>query len=491
MSKKKSIYIILFALIITLLCNGIYLYTNFPYLLTRYKNNHFGYPITDFNFYNSYLGNIYNGIILWDKLVIVVIISFFIVYICSKYLFKNFDIKNYSNAKLEDKIFIIIFLIFLLLPMSRFDYRKYALFENRKLAKFPKIVKYAELNKDYFKEFSKYVEDRFFTRSLLISIYKEVIYNCAVRFPHGNRRFVDKKTKWLTRYYTPPVYKIKLKDNYYKFVVDIKNNLRAFNDYCNKNNIKFYVLIFPEKASIYHPYSVKNYNDDGIKEFIKTINSNNDLNIIFPIDELQKASKGKELLFYKTDHHLTNDGIYIGYKSLMYEVQKDFPDVKILNKNDFVILRNRLVKNGLYGNYLLGEVCSGANLTKMQCQKHLDNEYAYYFHKDNVHLKSKILPLQNNIVRVYEYNSAPKYKALFMGNSIVDAMPVFTAYTFSDVYNLRLNSAYAGRRVGAYEEQYKILKNYQNFIEESKPDMIIFVMGYDVVKYLVHVMDLE
>lgn len=491
MNKKKSIYIVLFAFIITLLFNGIYIYTNLPYVLARYKSNHFGYPITDFNFYNSYLGNIYNGIILWDKLVIVVIISFFIVYICSKYLFKNFDIKNYSNAKSEDKIFIIIFLIFLLLPMSRFDYKTYDLFENRKLAGLPQIVRYNGLNKNYFKEFSKYVDDRFFTRSLLISIYKEVIYNCAVRFPHGNRRVVDKKTKWLTRYYMPPVYKITLKNNYYKFVVDIKNNLRAFNDYCNKNNIKFYILIFPEKASIYHPYSVKNYNDDSIKEFMKTINSNNNLNLIFPIDELQKASKGKELLYYKTDHHLTNDGIYVGYKSLMSKVQKDFPDVKILNKNDFVILRNRLVKNGLYGNYLLGEVCNGANLTKIQCQKHLDYEYAYYFHKDKMRLKSMTLSLQNNIVHLYEYNSAPKHKALFIGNSIVDAMPVFTAYTFSDVYNLRLNSAYAARKIGAYEEQYKILKNYRNFIEEYKPDMIIFVMGYDVVKYLVHVMDLE
>ena len=131
-----------------------YIYTNFPYLLTRYKNNHFGYPITDFNFYNSYLGNIYNGIILWDKLVIVVIISFFIVYICSKYLFKNFDIKNYSNAKSEDKVFIIIFLIFLLLPMSRFDYKTYDWFENRKLAGLPQIVRYNGLNKNYFKEFS-------------------------------------------------------------------------------------------------------------------------------------------------------------------------------------------------------------------------------------------------------------------------------------------------------------------------------------------------
>ena len=62
------------------------------------------------------------------------------------------------------------------------------------------------------------------------------------------------------------------------------------------------------------------------------------MNLIFPIDELQKASKGKELLYYKTDHHLTNDGIYVGYKSLMSKVQKDFPDVNLDREQNIVSL---------------------------------------------------------------------------------------------------------------------------------------------------------
>ena len=490
--KSRITFITILTIFVTFLCNFTYFYSyNNQFLKDNSLDIFLGKFCSIFTFNNSYLGNSYTIVIVWKNFIIALIIGIIISHIAA-FIIKNFTMKFPKEAKIADKVFIIMFLLLLILPASRFDNSFFNYSERRILAPKPQILlpqkgnnatknKFQRFNKNYFKDFENYVNDRFFTRTILIHLYEDFIYNTAIRYPHHERRVIDKKAKLIDRYFYPPIYQKKLSgQKYKKFVFEINDALTKFNEYCKDNNIAFYVMIYPQKASI-HKSELLNYNSDSdIKEFISDINPKNKVNMLFPLDEFKNEVKNGKMLYYKTDHHLTNEGNYIAYKLLMNEIKKSFPDIKTVNKNDYIELKNELVKIGMQDALFNGSICNLVKLTKQQCDYFLDYQYSYYFHKN--HKKLNYTEFKTNILRSEEfyYEQAQNKRVLLVGNSNVEDLPIFMAYTFKNLYKIRLNAP----RGIAINEQYKVLKYYSNIIKYFKPDIIVLCIDYDSIKLI-------
>lgn len=67
---------------------------------------------------------------------------------------------------------------------------------------------------------------------------------------------------------------------------------------------------------------LKEYNDT-LPQFIKYIKETLNFEIIYPLDELKEADKS-DYVYFKTDHHWTDWGAYIGYQALLKQLKKTF-----------------------------------------------------------------------------------------------------------------------------------------------------------------------
>lgn len=498
MKKNKKIFIsTIIVLLFTFFCNCNYFFAGTTInQLSKYKKTHISYLYSTFKFNSDYFQNTYYGVIFWDKLLLILILALIVAKAFTSDINNNFSLKFSENDKTEDKIFVFIFLMLLLIPASRFNNRVVEPYENRKLANFPQIIYFDKVlsennklknkecikikfNQFYFKNLEDFINDRYYTKPLLIHFNRDLFYNLSFRYPHSEKKVIDKKTNWLWGYQSLISYQNQMSElEYKKLLYSIYKGLSIFNGYCRSNNISFYVFVLPSKESIYHlPFSQKNFDNDFI-EFIHDVDKNDEFHTIFPLKELQKeAAKGK-LLYYKTEHHLTDDGMYFAYNLLMHKIKADYPDVHITDKKEYNISQNYYIRSDNRRSFSYGYTCHSSGLTIQQCEKFHDYPYTYYVHKNASELKSEAIREPNLLMEKFHFDKGADYKVLLIGNSNIEALSNFLPYSFKDVYKLRLN----GPEKISTTNQYKVLKNYKTVIEEFKPDIIIFCVGYDVFK---------
>jgi hypothetical protein len=121
-------------------------------------------------------------------------------------------------------------------------------------------------------------------------------------------------------------------------LLEIAKYLQTIDDWCKKNNKKFYFFIAPDKEMIYpeyFPYFIKEillYSERKTQQLIKYLQENTDMKIIYPVD-LLKNHKKDGLLYWIQDDHWNELGAYWGYFALVQEISKDFNIKPTLYKN--------------------------------------------------------------------------------------------------------------------------------------------------------------
>ncbi|MEO8515986.1 MAG: hypothetical protein ABI426_04540 [Flavobacterium sp.] len=106
--------------------------------------------------------------------------------------------------------------------------------------------------------------------------------------------------------------------------------------FCDSLGIKFYYFIAPNSNTIYKEYlPIKPNNTPRKYDLIKSALSGR-MNVIDPRSEII-AGKKERILYYKTDTHWNRFGAWIGVQEVLKAVQKDFPKVELLKKEDFTV----------------------------------------------------------------------------------------------------------------------------------------------------------
>lgn len=378
------------------------------------------------------------------------------------------DFKTIKHQSRIEILFLTAFFIMLFVPMSHINQGKIAKSENRQLAKWHSLIKKdGEINFNFGKDYENWFNDRFALRKNLIDL------NYIYKFP------INKKIETEKMYYYKDSNVVFNKGHIPKKETFSKENiqpvameLNKLNDFCNNHNIKLYVLIVPYNQYIYQQYAKDFANPEGLKKLnnnIKELQEKSDANIVYVYDELKKASE-KDFVAFKTDHHWSEYGAFIGYQRIMKEIQKDFPDIKIAKESDFQITTSKKVRSDYDRKFHTGEtIIYNAPFLKLKSKRILDTNYKYYTHKNNTKMKISEQNIAGEWGKNYVYSNKYNYRLLEIGSSMNENLLQFTPYSFKNTKYIRLN----GVKDRKSKEEYKIMKYYKQEILDYQPDIII------------------
>ena len=195
------------------------------------------------------------------------------------------------------------------------------------------------------------------------------------------------------------------------------------------------------------------------------IKEHNGIDIIYPRREFMQ--KHKDYVFYKTDHHWSEFGAFLGYRKLMEAMRKKYANLQILQEGDFNTFYDNRSRKGIYDKnfnriFIKGSGCGGLGL-KENCP--LNYGYKYYNHKNRDLAKFKDGPLNWSIHSYY----APGYdkNITILGNSFGGYWVEFLPFTFKRFQMLRVNNFEAN-----VKNDYN-MKRFEKHITDFKTDILV------------------
>lgn len=259
--------------------------------------------------------------------IIITILSYLLIYRLINYLA---DFNTVKDKPLTEVLFLVIFFIFLFIPMIYINDDDISKSENRTLAKWkPFIFENNKINFDFGNNFNEWFNDRFYLREFFIDTYdkrlifqKNWITKVVVK---GKNNWLFLGTRDSIESYTNSVLFTE------KELEKITTYLKDVDYYCKKHNKKFYFLITPDKARIYGEYysdRIKSIsNNTRTDQLIQYLNKNSDIEIIYPKNRLLSEKKNN-LIYYKQDSHWTPLAAYYAYQELMNTISIENKNIK-------------------------------------------------------------------------------------------------------------------------------------------------------------------
>lgn len=335
--------------------------------------------------------------------------------------------------------------------------------ENRSLATFPDLFTNGKLNNNVGQEINAWMSDHFPLREGIIKVFNDrQLLNNYIKI---NDVLLNMQTKWI-------FWGTVSKDTVISPAVkdDIIANSKKFSDLAEENGFKLYVLLAPNREGLYYdvsaPYT-KNISRELYNGAVKELQSEVHYPLLFPWDEMM-AAKGKDYVYFKSDHHWTERGAYVSYQALMKRIKEDFPDIHIATEDEFDIFHNELVRSDWARNFHAGQEFSFINVHYPQ-DKILNEQYKYY-EPHIVPQMQATVTLDDAIKHFKMKKNGLKYRAIVFGTSMMENMTPFLSQSFCELKYFRLVTAKAKG-----PEIFKILKRYKKQIEEFHPDMLILV----------------
>ena len=208
--------------------------------------------------------------------------------------------KNKTKSKLISAFFIVFIfaaaVLYVFTPKNSFSET-----EKRYLAEFPKFSFEALSSGKFTSEFEEYLSDHAPFRNVLVSLNS---YFELVKGNNGSNGIYLGSDGWLIE---------KPFDRENRF----DTNVRRITAFARSTNIPTAITAVPEKGFIYGEKLPKNaltYSDD---EYFKKLSAQCGDSVQFiNLTDALKARKDTVQLFYKTDHHWTCGGAYIGYAEI-------------------------------------------------------------------------------------------------------------------------------------------------------------------------------
>lgn len=391
----------------------------------------------------------------WHIAVIVLTLSFVLFYKLVQYL-ADFKLRDHYSR--IDIVFVCAFFVILFIPMSRINYDDVSKQENRRLALFKPLYADKGMNFDFGRGIERWFNDRFLGREKLIKNYALLKDKLSNKIANG--AIYMGKDNWIFNINEKPFMDIS-DETKGKYVEQVGKLV----EFCRKNNIKLYFLVLPMKESLYREYGNAKFVDK--QDFVVSIKEHLDKETGFKMtyiqDEMMQA-KEKDFVFFKTDHHWTDWGAFVGYQTLMREIGKDFANLPVLQEEDHNYFYNNQVKAERKREFTNGHTYKLLNIDD---ESILDTPYRYFKNKD----ETAVVLGDIEISGVQDCSSKKgKKRALLIGNSMMENFIQFFAYSFAETRKIRANLP---RRVGGDLN----MQNYEEDILDFKPDVLVFVFN--------------
>jgi hypothetical protein len=255
--------------------------------------------------------------------------------------------RSATKQRLLSYVFILIFFFALWLPLLQMAFSflpEVRLAENRFLAAKPDIREF-KINKPVFQiKFEQYFNDHFGFRSVLIYLnnYARVIHLNA----SPNPLIAIGKEGWL--YFddsTNPAFKDYMGVAWYNEnqLDKIVANLTAINRELTRRKITFFVVIAPDKQTIYPEYlpdSIRKYRPKTkLDQLLERLRYH--MPELYVVDLrsalLREKKKAKYPLFYKTDTHWNNYGAFISSVEILTALKLRHAEIKPPSMTDMEI----------------------------------------------------------------------------------------------------------------------------------------------------------
>ena len=336
------------------------------------------------------------------------------------------------------------------------------------LANKPKLEDIFKEKSDYGRRYENWFNDHLCGRVPLIKLH-DILRNELSYIIRTKKAIYLKETGW--EFHLPLVQVLDCRP---AFVQSIVQNLVQLNQFCQQNRIKLYVLEVPRKEIVYKELTKENYGfdegkfikDSQTRETIRNKVWKHQIPYIYPYRALRVAMKS-DFVFFKWKHHWTEWGAYVGYRELMKEIIKDFPDMPVISLDDYWKSKNWLIRDEYWRSYDLA-----FNLREYFNNTSMDDPpnrvlYSYYDHKNSDKMVFKLGKFTKDFVY-----PAGKHKIMLIGTSQNENLLSFLPYSAAQTKYIRTNMGQAKA-----SDEFKILKLYKKDILAFKPNILILSIG--------------
>jgi hypothetical protein len=218
-------------------------------------------------------------------------------------------------------------ILFLPLVLMPFESNRVRETEKRTAAPMPSFIEYEK----FAKAFEAWFDDRFGLRSILISSYRQVLFELGLS-SSGTRKAIRGVDNW--HYFSGGGLEDTILDfkGAVRFSADeldrLETYFREWNQWLSDRGIEFHVMIAPNKVSIYPeflPRGIKQGpSEKRIGPLLKRLASS-ELSPVFPREKILKRKSDEHDLYFKWDTHWNGIGAFFGYRVFFEESGLDRP----------------------------------------------------------------------------------------------------------------------------------------------------------------------
>ncbi len=297
-------------------------------------------------------------------------------------------------------IIFILYILFFAIGSFIIKDRVFSDMENRNLAQFPKASAKSIFSGDFSDEFESYMSDQIIFKDFLVKL--KVTENKALNQTYVNGTFFAEG-----RY---------IRD-YAENTAQIDKNVGFVNEFAQMNpELNITWLMVPNASCIYKDCLPSNAVIDDQRKTMEHIKDKVDESIVFvdPSEELYNAKD--EYIYYKTDHHWTINGAYIGYKKLCDALKMEAVDVSEYNisvaSDDFLgtLYSDAPVFNADKDKIIIYERKDGKYKVDYE-DEGFSQDSLYNYDKLDIKDKYQVyLDGNHSIIRIYNENNKSKDK---------------------------------------------------------------------------------
>ncbi len=353
-------------------------------------------------------------------------------------------------------MYLIIFIVICIIPTPTYNllgnYLDKENYEKRNSSEAP-TLNLSTLN-SYSKKYEEFFDDNVPFRTQLIKINSFI--NCFIFKQSPISKVIIGKEGWL--YYNPagtdgdPMADT-MGTNLYteEQMKQCAENLIKVREQLKLRGKDFYIMIAPNKASIYNEYLPKKYNiseNTRADLLVSYLKKHTDINIVYPKEELinKKNILSDALIYYKTDTHWNNLGGYIGAKSLLSSLNIKIPELENVEISE--IERN------------IGDLSNMMALTEYFD----DKDYQIKGYSENSNVTSQILSKENSDIVKYNAENKDTRTLVLVHDSFSEAMIPYIKTQFNDFYSIHINS-YSANYLNSIDYDVVVLEVVERYLD--------------------------